>query len=663
MPNQTATLCLDSNHSARTASADAGGEEPISVSQRAEQLASEWFELPAHDDVETFLAQLPITIGGPPIDDPYAHWHPNTTDFGAISRAHLIRLYHGWEHETALHRYLSDEPQLVATIGLNSLPNQSTLYTAWNDRFSAVFREDLRHTVETVIEIARANGVQVPVYSDPSEESQAEELSASAQRRLARQTAKEVWQVAKPLVGTVVDFDRPDDPEIHDNAFLELHTYLGCHQDLYAETGAADFVMETTRERTPTGSYHRNCIRALPIEQHRQNHRAAMTEVIARARQQGKLTGKQTTAIDITEGKPFWGNRDTAALQTQILGTKESNQEVAYQYATIQVVGDDLPIVLDAVPVVKGMSRREIVKELLEHATEMVTIDLVLMDREFEHDAIKEVCETYGVHYLNLSRMFSDEKLTAKRLAREDIAMHVESDAAAGQPPRKRLWIPRVNVNSDELLPDGGIPELDTQAEADEESASAAARRKREIRRELGEEFLEILDDPGVETIKWALRNPSIADNPAEETVDWALGTQFLETAAESAYKESYAVSADGIRHVVFETNHPDLVVADGDTNDTAVIHRIARFTRQYANRWGIENGFKKVKSFMAETTSTDHSYRFFNFSFACVLYSLWRLVDLLVKRSLGDERAEPRIRASTFLAIAKQADGLDPPD
>lgn len=33
-----------------------------------------------------------------------------------------------------------------------------------------------------------------------------------------------------------------------------------------------------------------------------------MTSVIARARQQNELTGKQTTAIDITEGDPFYEN-------------------------------------------------------------------------------------------------------------------------------------------------------------------------------------------------------------------------------------------------------------------------------------------------------------------------------------------------------------------
>jgi hypothetical protein len=69
------------------------------------------------------------------------------------------------------------------------------------------------------------------------------------------------------LAGPVEVNDRPGDTEIHDNAFVELHAYLGCRADLYAETGACDFVENTTRERTPTGSYHRNCIRDLSIEQ------------------------------------------------------------------------------------------------------------------------------------------------------------------------------------------------------------------------------------------------------------------------------------------------------------------------------------------------------------------------------------------------------------
>jgi IS4 transposase len=624
-----------------------GKQKP--VSWRGFHLASYWFGHDAHDDVEAFLAWMPIMIGGTPIDDPCANWHANTTDFGLVTRLHLIRLYHNWDHETALCRYLDADPSLRDALDVESCPDQSTLYSAWHDRFTEEYRDDLRDTVEKVVSVARAHGVSVPERAFTAEQSDEEdtERSARSEQRLARRTAKDIWQTAKPLVGPVVDFDRPDETEIHDNSFLELHTFLGCREDLYAETGAGDFAEDTTRERTPTGSYHRNCIRDLSIGHQRENHRAAMTEVIARARQKGNLTGKQTTAIDITEGKRFWGKRETEELKQQIIGTKESNQEVAYQYATIQIVGNDMPVVLDSVPVVKGMARHEIVEELLKYSTEMVDIDLVLMDREFENSAVKDVCEKYGVYYLTPSRMHRDEKLTAKRLAWEDTTVHVESDAAAaGRPPRKRLWIPRANVNSDEMLPDGGIPEEDDDSGANPESEPDPSAQKRTIRRQLGEEFLGVIDD-----------------EPDEETVDWALGSKFLETAEEMAYKESYAVSDDGIRHVVFETNHPDLDVANGDSSEMAVVHQIARFTRQYANRWGIENGYKKTKSFMAETTSTDHSYRFFNFIFACLLYSLWRLVDVLVKRSLGDERAGTRIRASTFLTIAKQEFGLGPPD
>lgn len=65
----------------------------------------------------------------------------------------------------------------------------------------------------------------------------------------------------------------------------------------------------------------------------------------------------------------------------------------------------------------------------------------------------------------------------------------------------------------------------------------------------------------------------------------------------------------------------------------------------------------------MTETTSTDHSYRLFNFIFACLLYSFWRVVDVLAKRSLDDEQSGTRIRASTFFTIAEQEFGLGPPD
>src|SRR5699024_9673214 len=115
----------------------------------------------------------------------------------------------------------------------------------------------------------------------------------------------------------------------------------------------------------------------------------------------------------------------------------------------------------------------------------------------------------------------------------------------------------------------------------------------------------------------------------------------------------------DGTGFVVFQTNHPFVSARDeGDNpyNERELIHMIARVIRWYRHRWGIENGYKKIDTFMVRTTSTCPRYRFFNFMFACVLYNTWRLVDLLVKLSItATPEYAPRVDANQFLTIAKK--------
>ena len=73
-----------------------------------------------------------------------------------------------------------------------------------------------------------------------------------------------------------------------------------------------------------------------------------------------------------------------------------------FQWAVIKIVGFDVPFFLDAVPVVRGRERADIVDDLLDGALSILPdIDLVMMDREFDHDPVKDVCEDHGVHYLN----------------------------------------------------------------------------------------------------------------------------------------------------------------------------------------------------------------------------------------------------------------------
>jgi IS4 transposase len=55
-----------------------------------------------------------------------------------------------------------------------------------------------------------------------------------------------------------------------------------------------------------------------------------------------------------------------------------------------------------------------------------------------------------------------------------------------------------------------------------------------------------------------------------------------------------------------------------------------------------------------------------FHLLFVCTLYSVWQLVDLLVKLELladSEFRHKPLVTADLFLTIAKDYVGLDPPD
>ena len=67
--------------------------------------------------------------------------------------------------------------------------------------------------------------------------------------------------------------------------------------------------------------------------------------------------------------------------------------------------------------------------------------------------------------------------------------------------------------------------------------------------------------------------------------------------------------------------------------------NRGGEFLAEYGYRWEIEGGYKSIKRFMTATTSKDFGLRFFYFTFACLLYSIWRAVDLLVQVELTGER------------------------
>ncbi|WP_227133112.1 transposase [Halorubellus salinus] len=507
-----------------------------------------WFEHSAHNSAEGFVCQYPLSYVEFNPHDQYSG--PTRYEMPQLFRAFLLKEIHGWSHETALVEYLRQHPGPRHSLGFDSLPDQSTLWRSWNKRFSADFREAVERTARTILINAQNAGVAIP--RDPERKLQYHNDESSAtdpdEQTVLEEAAKISDHVSR-VVFPAFSLDRGESCEIHENAYWDLQTYLGLRERLAANEGARSFVYESTRGRTPLGHAHREHIRDLSIEQVREIYRQAITRLLNEVAETEQFFRAGIVAIDITEADPFTGDR--TGHEDEIIGTKEKTDEYAYQWATVQLVGNAVPIVLDARPVRKGESRLEIVEDLLDSAEDLVHVDNVLMGREFDSQHVLETISQRGLSYVVPKRMQTSEKAQAKRLLQRDQDRYETS---------RKLHLGKNEWHETTLI----------------------YRRKEDSEHD------------------------------------------------------------DHRQYSVFMTN-----CGSGHLTE-------------YGYRWEIESGYRSIKRFMGATTSKDFGLRFFYFAFACLLYSIWRAVDLLVQVELTDEYGHsPIVTADNTLTLLKKETGI----
>ena len=279
-------------------------------------VSESWFEHDAHESVENLVCELPLAYFDFSAHDCYTA--PTRYEMEQLFRGFILKEIYGWEHETALVEYLNHDADLCEQLDLERVPDQSTLWRSWNNRFTVELRETIQKAARTI-----------------------------------------------------------------------LIKYLGLRENLAANEGARSFIHESTRERTPLGHAHRDNIRDLSIKQVREMYRQAIQHLIDEVAATEEFFRAGIVAIDITEADPFTGDR--TGHEDEIIGTKENTDEYAYQWATVQLVGNAVPLVLDARPVRKGESRKAIVEDLLDSAENLVHVDNVLMDREFDSQHVLEM--------------------------------------------------------------------------------------------------------------------------------------------------------------------------------------------------------------------------------------------------------------------------------
>jgi IS4 transposase len=375
-------------------------------------VARVWFEHDVHESVDEFVCRLPLAYVEFDAHDRYT----GSTHYGMeqLVRAFLLKEIHGWEHESALVEYLDQFPLVREHLGFESMPDQSTLWRTWHRRFAPELRETIETAARSILIQADRSDVSVP--RQPPERSprreESDEAAPTQQEILDR--AEDITEQVSEIVHPAFSLCRGEGCEIHENAFWELQTCLGLHGHLAANEGARSFLYESNRERTPLGHNHRAHLRDLSVGRIREMYRKAVKRIVDRLSATDTFHRAGLVAIDITEEDPFTGDRE--GYENEIIGTKEKNTEYAYQWATVQLVGNAVPLVLDARPVKKGETRQEIVEDLLDSAQSLVHIDGVLMDREFDSQHLLESISQRGLTYVVPKRMYTSEKAQAKRL-------------------------------------------------------------------------------------------------------------------------------------------------------------------------------------------------------------------------------------------------------
>jgi IS4 transposase len=527
------------------------------------RLASVWFKHDAHDDVKAFICWCPLHYLDFEPHDAHPSWHAQSKPVVPMVRVLMLMDLHGWNHETAFAQYLTEHPALVDALGFKQRPDQATLWRARHERFS----DDLLDAIETCATnirlLAGKNRVSVPPrktdhMAETSEPRPYEQTDGEPTQREIIQRADELTEQAQQRIFPAFTFDRAKQASIPEDAFWELQTYLGLGEDLCANEGARSFITESTREQTPLGHIHRHHIRQqFSIDDIRDMYHEAMQRLLAETTSRSEYLGDAAVAIDTTVDDPFTGDRE--GHKDEIIGTKEDDDEYAYQWATIQTVGWGPRVMLDARPVRKGDTLVDIVTDLLESAEDLVRIDRVLMDREFDSQHVLEAISERGHDYLVPKRKQTSEKAVASRMEEHDVETAVNE------------------------------------------------------------------------------RGLHLGNNEWHETTLLYLPKRNFDGDIEEGHE----------RYVVFMSSEP-------------VHGSVGAHIGLYNDRQEIEAGYKQVKRFMAKTTSKDFVLRFFYFAFACLLYSLWRLIDHLVQVCFTDSFTDdPWVTMHDVLTSLKKHTGI----
>jgi len=495
---------------------------------------------------------------------------------------------------------LEARPALLKELGLETTPSQQSISYAWS-QFSEQTTLTLDATATGIAQEAIEHGVimeaRVPIVSDEND-SDEEAGEPIATRDHVREHGSKVVELARRHAFGEFDSHRAANRVYEDEQILDLFASACLTQGSAHSEGEAGWfldendVCDDSTFLRVIKQFAMPADQEVPVSLQEQQIEdiVAFTEVFREYLMDAFDTATENILQTIRYEDPFddrhvvaavdfthvpyhvwpWIDKDEeipkAAYPPMVSGYMDDGElKHGYTFATITIVGNDVPIILGIEGVKEHSewepadapadSKADVVGRLLSSAQQYVDLDEVLLDRGFYTRHVRAEIDGRGLLYTMPVPKYEPDYRAIKQIkSKEGVDAAVNHDVPVGI--------------------DGDV------------------------------------------------------DHTAE----------YLYVPATSEDEEG--------NYAVFVTNR-DHVGPD----------EIAHVTNSYSRRWDIENQYKSVQSYLPKTSSTDYRVRLFNFTFAALLYNLWRLTDFLVKVGMDREiRSPPVVTAKTFVRAVGQS-------
>lgn len=311
-----------------------------------------------------------------------------------------------------LHEYLA-HAERARTLGFDpdrfasdkTAPGRTTFGRAWRERFPEELKTFIQVSAERILVVAHEVGNPLGMRAlEPEDKS---DLSNRSEQRYINNKAKKVTQALCEYVFPVMDLDRPDEGTRYDDTvFFELQSYLGL-TDTAANQGSRLFDEETTRvDGGPDGDTHLHYIKQLDAMEIASMVNGAIWQMIDAAKKYYSLDRYVDVVIDITY-VAYYGDRDEFQMATGAPSSKSYSW--CYQMATISIVGEEVKFTLGMRPLRGHIPRAVLVEQLLDIASEHVSIGTVYADAGFDSIGVMHAVEEAGFSYL--IRKSSDDRV------------------------------------------------------------------------------------------------------------------------------------------------------------------------------------------------------------------------------------------------------------